>query len=81
MSAVEDAAKAALHSDHIPPPLMFHRCPPIPLGPNALAMLKILCDRAAELYRPLPDDPFDIGEWMDVLTTEARDALEAICSR
>lgn len=90
MSAVEDAAKLATNGAMvlpIPRPVpQFYSS--YPMGPCVHAMWNVVCARMAELW-PLPDDLFYIGEWLgiigpetrSVLTTEARDALEAICSR
>lgn len=50
-----------------------------PLGPIATEILKILFARAAELW-PMPEDPFDITPWLELLTQEQRDALQALSS-
>lgn len=50
-----------------------------PLGPVAMKILALFFSQAAELW-PMPDNPFDITEWMELLTQEQRDALQAISS-
>lgn len=45
------------------------------------ALYLILVIRMNELYPWLPpDDPFDITQWTETLSPEARDALQALCS-
>lgn len=81
--SIEDAAKAAVDGATILPfrsPQMYWPAPD-PLGPIQTLVLNMLRAKAAELFVDLPDDPFDMSEWMSVLSPEARNALEAICSR
>ena len=37
---------------------------PDPIGPWAAILRAILAVHAARLFGPLPDDPFDVSEWV-----------------
>lgn len=50
---------------------------PEPLGPVATLIRAMVFIQFARLF-PLPDDIFDVSEW---LTPEQRNALEALSSR